>query len=242
MPDSSASACGAVLGQELPGVQAGDDRGDPRPVLHRRLRPRRGRGFGAVPAAAFPPGQLVPGHLGANRPQAGDLAALHGGDRAVRQPGAAPAAAGRLMADLPVRPGRLRQCRPLVPVLPAGLAAARLAQRPRLRRWLGQSFTRRRLGGVPRILVQPASSPAIRSRAPASSVRAWASTPAISASSRRSDATSAASTSYGGGSCSPGIPGPCAPPAPALPVSPDARHHCAAHVLELTEPYRKETR
>jgi hypothetical protein len=33
-------------------------------------------------------------HLGANRLQVEDLAALRGGDRAVRQPGAAPAAAG----------------------------------------------------------------------------------------------------------------------------------------------------
>jgi hypothetical protein len=56
---------------------------------------------------------------------------------------------------------------------------------------------------------------------------------------RRSDATSAASTPYGGGSPSPGIPGPYAPP---LPVSPDVRHHFAAHVLELIGPYRKETR
>ena len=47
------------------------------------------------------------------------------------------------MADLPVRPGRLRQRRPLMPVLPAGLAAAPLAQRPRRR--LGQSLARRRL-------------------------------------------------------------------------------------------------
>ena len=54
---------GALLGQELPGVQVDDDRGDPRPVLHRRLRALRGRGLGAVPAAAFPLDQLMLGHL-----------------------------------------------------------------------------------------------------------------------------------------------------------------------------------
>ena len=102
--------------------------------------------FDAVPAAAFPLDQPVLGHLGANRLQVKDLPALHGGDRAVRQPGTAPAAAARLMADLPVRPDRLPQRHPLVPVLPAGLAAARLrsslaeASRPSLGGHVGAFF------------------------------------------------------------------------------------------------------
>jgi hypothetical protein len=65
------------------------------------------------------------------------------------------AAAARLMAGLPVRPGHLGQRRPLVPVLPAGLAAAFPPQRPRPRRRLARSLTRRRPGGVPRVLLQP---------------------------------------------------------------------------------------
>ena len=76
---------GAILRQELPGMQVDDDRGGPRPVLHRRLRARRRRAPGAVPAAALPLDQLVLGHLGAHRRQVEDLAAVHGGHRP-RQP------------------------------------------------------------------------------------------------------------------------------------------------------------
>ncbi len=54
-----------------------------------------------------------------------DLAALHPGDRPVRQPGAAPAAAARLVPDLLVRPGRLHQHRPLCPSCPPGLRPLR---------------------------------------------------------------------------------------------------------------------
>ena len=124
---------GALLGQELPGVQVHDDRGDPRPVLHRRLGALRGGGLGPLPAAAFPLDQLMLGHLDRDFGQVEDLAALHPGDRPSRQPGPAPAAAARLKADLPVRPGHLRQRRSLMPVLAAGLAAAFLPQRPRPR-------------------------------------------------------------------------------------------------------------
>ena len=156
MPNSSLSASAVrSLDRNCPGVQVHDDRSDPRPVLHRRLRAGRRRALGALPAAAFPLDQLMLGHLGAHRLQVEDLAALHPGHRPSRQPGPAPAAAARLMADLPVRPGHLRQCRPLMPVLPAGLAAAFLPQRPRLRRRLRQPLTRRRPGGVPRVLLQP---------------------------------------------------------------------------------------
>ena len=119
---------GAVLGQELPGVQVDDDRGDPRAVLHRRLRARRGHALGALPAAAYPLDQLMLGHRDRDVGQVEDLAALHPGDRPARQPGPAPAAAARLMADFPVRPGHLRQCAAVMPVLPAGLAAGLLPQ------------------------------------------------------------------------------------------------------------------
>jgi len=50
------------LGQELADVQVDDDRGDPRPVLHRRLGAVRGYSFSPVPAEAFPLDQLMLGH------------------------------------------------------------------------------------------------------------------------------------------------------------------------------------
>jgi len=146
---------GALLGQELAHVQVDDDRGDPRPVLHRRLGAWRGRALGAVPAAAFPLDQLMLGHRDRHFGQVEDPAALHPGDRPPAQPGAAPAAAARLMAHFPVRPGHLRQRAALVPVLPARLAARSVPQRPRPRRRLARPLTGRRPGGVPRRLPQP---------------------------------------------------------------------------------------
>jgi hypothetical protein len=98
---------GALLRQELPGVEVDDDRGDPRPVLDRGLRARRDGGPGAVPAAAFPLDQLMLGHLGPQRRQVEHLVALRQRHRPARQPRAAARAAGRLMADLPVGPGHL---------------------------------------------------------------------------------------------------------------------------------------
>ncbi len=114
---------GALLGQELPGVQVDDDRGDPRPVLHRPLCALRCRGLGAVPATAFPLDHLMLGHRDRHFRQVEDLAALHSGDRPARQARPAPAAAAGLMEQLPVRPGHLRQRAALMPVLPARLAA-----------------------------------------------------------------------------------------------------------------------
>jgi hypothetical protein len=146
---------GALLGQELPGVQVDDDRGDPRPVLHRGFRARRRCALGAVPAGAFPLDQLMVGHRDRDFRQVEDLAALHPGDRPRRQPGPAPAAAARLMAQLPVRPGRLRQRGALVPVLPARLAARLPPQRTPPGRRLVQPLAGRRPGGVPRRLRQP---------------------------------------------------------------------------------------
>jgi hypothetical protein len=58
------------------------------------------------------------------------------------------------MAQLPVRPGHLRQRAALMPVLPVRLAAGLLPQRPPWRR-LAQPFAGRRPGRVPRRLPQP---------------------------------------------------------------------------------------
>ena len=71
---------GALLGQELPRVPVKDDRGDPRPVLHRRAYPlrrgtarrgalrRRGRPREAqAPSRNGQPGPLLPGPLHRDR-------------------------------------------------------------------------------------------------------------------------------------------------------------------------------
>jgi hypothetical protein len=145
---------GPLLRQELPDVEVDDDRGDPGPVAGRGVRPFWGRGLGAVPAGAFPLDQLMLGHHHLHRRQVKDLAALYPGDRQARQGCPAPAAAARLMALFPVRLGHLRQRGALMAVLPAGLAPGLLSQRPRPRR-LGEPFAGGRLGGVPRVLLQP---------------------------------------------------------------------------------------
>ena len=107
------------------------------------------------PQPAFPLDQLVLGHRDRDVRQVEDLAALHPGHRPSRQPGPAPPAPARLMADLPVRPGHLRQRRAVMPVLAARLAAGLLPQRPRPRRRLVQALTGWRPGGIPRRLPQP---------------------------------------------------------------------------------------
>ena len=139
--------------------------GDSRPVLHRRLGAPRGRGLGAVPAAAFPLDQLMLGHRHRDFRHVEHLAALHPGDRTPGQARPAPAAAARLMPQLPVRPGHLRQRRALMPILAAGPAPGFLPQRPRPRRRLVQPFAGRWPGGIPRCLPQarrsaPAHAPA----------------------------------------------------------------------------------
>ena len=76
-------------------------------------------GPGPLPAPAFPPGQLMLSHRDRGFGQAGDLAALHPGDRPPGQARPAPSAAARLVPQLPVRPGHLGQRAALMPVLAA---------------------------------------------------------------------------------------------------------------------------
>ena len=59
------------------------------------------------PAGAFSLDQLMLAHLSPDRRQVEDLVALHSGHRPPRQAGAAAPAAGRLVPNLPVRPGHL---------------------------------------------------------------------------------------------------------------------------------------
>jgi hypothetical protein len=107
-----------------------------------------------VPAPAFAFDQLMLGHHDRNFWQVEDLAALHPSDRPARQPGPAPAAAARLMDQLPVRHGHLRQRRAFMPVLSTRLAPGLLPQRSP-RRLLVQPLAGRRFGGILRRLPQP---------------------------------------------------------------------------------------
>jgi len=122
-----------------------------------------------VPAGTFALNQLMLGHLDRRRRQIEDLAALHPGDRAARPPAPAPAAAGRLMAYLPVRPGRLHQGLPVVPILPARLTPGLLPQRPRRR--LPSPSLEAGFGEFRESCFSCASSSAIRNRARSSSAR-----------------------------------------------------------------------
>ena len=80
------------------------------------------------------------------------LAVALTGSSAGQASAALPAAAG-LVHHLTVRLRHLRQRLARMAVLPAGLAAALLPQRPRRR--LAQPLSRRRPRGIPRRLIQP---------------------------------------------------------------------------------------
>ena len=171
---------GAVLGQELPGVQVDDDRGDPRPVLHRRLRPRR-----AVALVRYPqPHSRSISWCSVTSARTGCRSKTWRRFTAVT---------GRSASPVPHRPQQAGSWRisrsglaacfsvaPLCPSCPPGLRPLRL----RSDRGLGAGLASPSLdGGLEEFRgfwFSRASSPAIRPRAPASSVRAWASTPAIS--------------------------------------------------------------
>ena len=109
---------GALLGQELPDIQVEHDRGDPRPVLHRRAHPLRRRGAGGGPAPTAAGDELVLGDPHRHRRKVEHLPALHphlGSVHEVR-----PAARARTgLVPLPlVRVGDQRQRRPRMPGLP----------------------------------------------------------------------------------------------------------------------------
>jgi hypothetical protein len=181
----------------------------------------RGRGPGPVTATAFAFAfdQLMLRYLDRDLRQVEDLAALHPAHRPSPQPGPAPAAPGRLMPHLPIRPGRLRQRRTRMPVLPAGLAAGLFPQRPRPRRRLASPSPDGGLDEFRGVCLSRTSSSAIRSRACASSTAGRASAACESASSARSEATSAASTSSPEPASSPGTSGRYYHPRPAAPRS-----------------------
>jgi hypothetical protein len=139
--------------------------------------------------------------------QVEDLAALHPGNRPPRQASPAAAAAGRLMAHLPVWPGHLCQRAALMPSCPPGVRPLFFGSD----RGLGGGLSSPSLdGGLDEfrgVCLSRASSSAICSRASASSRSARASAACDSASSPRSAATSAASTSSLEPASSPGTPG-----------------------------------
>ena len=144
---------GEFLRHELAHIQIQDDRGDPRPVLHRRGHTRRRRAAGRGPARAAPRDQLMLGHPHRHRWQVEHLPQLHTHLGRGRQISTASGAMAGLMPQPLVRIGHQRQCRPRMPGLPARLAAALATQR--LRRGLGERrIRRRRLRRVLRILPQ----------------------------------------------------------------------------------------
>jgi hypothetical protein len=132
---------GALLRQELPHVEVEDDRGDPRPVGHRRGHAPRGRGAGAHRAPAATRDELMLSHPHPQRGQVEHLAALQAHLGGLSQVGAAAAAAVGLVAHPLVRIGDLRQRRPRMSLLPTRLAPALTAQRARSR--LGERRVRR---------------------------------------------------------------------------------------------------
>ena len=68
---------GALLGQELPDIQVEHDRGDPRPVLHRRPHPVRRRGAGGGPTPTVAGDELVLDDPHPKRWQVEHLTAFH---------------------------------------------------------------------------------------------------------------------------------------------------------------------
>jgi hypothetical protein len=147
---------GAFLGQELAHIQVEDDRGDPRPVLHRRAHPVRRHAAGGGPTAATARDQLVLGHPHRDRRQVEHLAALHPDLGRTGQIPAAPSTRAGLVPQPFVRVVHQRQRRPRMPRLPtrltAGLAPQRLRSRLHERR-----VRRRRARRVPRVHTQPAT-------------------------------------------------------------------------------------
>jgi hypothetical protein len=199
MPNSSASACAVCfLGQDLPDIQIDDDRGDPRPVLHRASAPS-----GAAPLVWCPqPHSRSISRCSVTLIFTGGRSKTWRrstpGDRPARQARPAPAEAAQLVTLFPVRPGHLRQCPALVAILPAWLAAA-----------LSSAATGAPACQTPHLTVAWRSSAGSGSAAPQAQrsvpvpgpalPRGCASAASASASSPRTDTTRAARMSYGGG-------------------------------------------
>jgi hypothetical protein len=133
---------GALLGQELPHVEVEHDRGDPRPVLHRRRHTLRRGGAGGGPAGAAADDELVLDDVHGHRRQIEHLPTLHPHlGRAGQARPTAGARVGLVPAPL-VRVVDQRQRRPRMTGLPARLPARPAAQR--LRGRLGERRVRRR--------------------------------------------------------------------------------------------------
>ena len=146
---------GALLGQELPDVEVEHDRGEPRPVLHRRAHPLRRRGAGGGPTVAATGDELVFDDAHGHRRQVEHLPAFHPHLGRVGQARpTARARAGLVPAPL-VRVVDQRQRRTRMPGLPTRLTTTPSPQR--LRRRLGdRRVRRRRLRRVGRFHPQPA--------------------------------------------------------------------------------------
>ena len=142
---------GALLRQELPDIEVEHDRGDPRPVLHRRAHALGCGAAGGGPARTAAGDELMFDHAHRHRWQVEHLAAFHPHFECVRQAGTAPATPARFMPIAFVRVRDQRQRRPGMAGLPTRLAATAAAQR--LRRRLGEWRVRRRrarrVGRVP---------------------------------------------------------------------------------------------
>jgi hypothetical protein len=148
-PADTRSPC--VSWTKLTGIQINDDRGDPRPILHRRHNPRRG-GAAWSPTRAATGDGLRFGHLHPHRRQIKHLLSLH--THLWRQTRTADTAAARLMPQPLIRINNLRQRRPRLSGLSTWLATTRTPQRLR-RRLAKQRIRRRWLRRVPRVLPQP---------------------------------------------------------------------------------------
>ena len=145
---------GALLRQELPNIEVEDDRGDPRPVLHRRCHTLGSGAAGRRPTRTAACDQLMLGHLHRHRRQVEHLPPFHTHLRRARQGSAAPRTRAGLVPHPLVRIIDQSQRRPRMPRLATRLAPALTPQR--FRSGLDERrVRRRRLRRVPAVLPQP---------------------------------------------------------------------------------------
>jgi hypothetical protein len=143
----------AVFGQELPDIQIDDDRGDPWPVLHRRVNAHRRRTARAHAAGALPFDELVLFHPYRNRRDVKLLPTPHTHPRGTSQTSPAPPTSGRLMDHHLIGHCDGTQRGTRMPLLATRFTAATPPQRARC--GFGQPFRRGRLGRIPGVLSQP---------------------------------------------------------------------------------------